>query len=65
VSLFETDGRGMSCRACCIDAHELQAIIPGDQEGVFELARQLRKFLYSAIGNTATGNVLLVYLTKW
>jgi hypothetical protein len=39
------------------------AIIPGDQEGLFKLAVQLRNFLNSVIYNTATGYVLLVYLT--
>jgi hypothetical protein len=29
--------------------------IPGDQEGLFKLAIQLRTFFYSAIYNTATG----------
>jgi hypothetical protein len=39
-------------------------IIPGDQEGLFKLAVQLRNFLNSFIYNTATGYVLLVYLTN-
>jgi hypothetical protein len=39
-------------------------IIPGDQEGLFKLAVQLRKFFNSVIYNTATGYVLLVYLTN-
>jgi hypothetical protein len=38
--------------------------IPGDQEGLFKLAVQLRKFFNSVIYNTATGYVLLVYLTN-
>jgi hypothetical protein len=37
--------------------------IPGDQDGLFKLAIQLRIFFYSAIYNTATGYVLWVYLT--
>jgi hypothetical protein len=39
-------------------------VIPGDQEGLFKLAVQLRKFFNSFIYNTATGYVLLVYLTN-
>jgi hypothetical protein len=39
-------------------------ILPGDQEGLFKLAVQLRIFFYSVIYNTATGYVLLVYLTN-
>jgi hypothetical protein len=35
-------------------------LIPGDQEGLFKLAIQLRTFFYSAIYNTATGYVLWV-----
>jgi hypothetical protein len=38
--------------------------IPGDQEGLFKLAVQLRKFFNSVIYNTATEYVLLVYLTN-
>jgi hypothetical protein len=39
--------------------------IPGDQEeGLFKLAVQLRTFFNSVIYNTATGYVLLVYLTN-
>jgi hypothetical protein len=38
--------------------------IPGDQEGLFKLAVQLRKFFNSVIYNTATGYVLLVYFTN-
>jgi hypothetical protein len=38
--------------------------IPGDQEGLFKLAVQLRKFFNSVIYDTATGYVLLVYLTN-
>jgi hypothetical protein len=38
--------------------------LPGDQEGLFKLAVQLRKFFNSVIYNTATGYVLLVYLTN-
>jgi hypothetical protein len=39
-------------------------IVPGDQEGLFKLAVKLRKFFNSVIYNTATGYVLLVYLTN-
>jgi hypothetical protein len=39
-------------------------LIPGDREGLFKLAVQLRKFFNSVIYNTATGYVLLVYLTN-
>jgi hypothetical protein len=39
-------------------------IIRADQEGLFKLAVQLRKFFNSVIYNTATGYVLLVYLTN-
>jgi hypothetical protein len=39
-------------------------IIPGDQEGLFKLVVQLRKFFNSVIYNTANGYVLLVYLTN-
>jgi hypothetical protein len=38
--------------------------VPGDQEGLFKLVVQLRKFFNSVIYNTATGYVLLVYLTN-
>jgi hypothetical protein len=38
--------------------------LPGDQEGQFKLAVQLRKFFNLVIYNTATGYVLLVYLTN-
>jgi hypothetical protein len=38
--------------------------IPGDQEVLFKLAVQLRKKFNSVIYNTATGYVLLVYLTN-
>jgi hypothetical protein len=38
--------------------------LPGDLEGLFKLAIQLRTFFYSAIYNTATGYVLWVYLTN-
>jgi hypothetical protein len=44
---------------------ETPCIIPGDQEGLFKLAIQLRTFFYSAIYNTATGYVLWVYLTDF
>jgi hypothetical protein len=37
-------------------------IVPGDQEGLFKLAIQLRTCFYSATYNTATGYVLWVYL---
>jgi hypothetical protein len=40
------------------------AKLPGDQEGLFKLAVQLRKCFNSVIYNTATGYVLLVYLTN-
>jgi hypothetical protein len=43
---------------------ELNGFIPGDQEGLFKLAVQLRIFFNSVIYNTATGYVLLVYLTN-
>jgi hypothetical protein len=39
-------------------------MLPGDQEGLFKLAIQLRKFFNWVIYNTATGYVLLVYLTN-
>jgi hypothetical protein len=39
-------------------------LIPGDQEGLFKLAVQLRKFFNSVIYNSATGYVLLVFLTN-
>jgi hypothetical protein len=39
-------------------------LLPGDQEGLFKLAVQLRKFFNSVIYNTATGFVLLVNLTN-
>jgi hypothetical protein len=38
--------------------------IPGDQEGLFKLAVQLRNFFNSIIYNTATGYVSLVYFTN-
>jgi hypothetical protein len=38
--------------------------LPGDQEGLFKLAVQLRNFYNSVIYNTATGYVLLVYFTN-
>jgi hypothetical protein len=44
---------------------ETACIIPGDQEGLFKLAIQLRTIFYSAIYNTATGYVLWVYLTDF
>jgi hypothetical protein len=43
---------------------EYKTILPGDQEGLFKLAVQLRKFFNSVIYNTVTGYVLLVYLTN-
>jgi hypothetical protein len=43
---------------------QVMFILPGDQEGLFKLAVQLRKFFNSVIYNTATGYVLLVYLTN-
>jgi hypothetical protein len=42
----------------------IDILIPGDQKGLFKLAVQLRKFYISVIYNTATGYVLLVYLTN-
>jgi hypothetical protein len=42
----------------------ISSMIPGDQEGMFKLAIQLRKIFNSVIYNTATGYVLLVYLTN-
>jgi hypothetical protein len=39
-------------------------LIPGDQEGLFKLAIQLRTFFNWVSYNTATGYVLLVYLTN-
>jgi hypothetical protein len=39
-------------------------VLPGDQKGLFKLAVQLRNFFNSVIYNTATGYVLLVYLTN-
>jgi hypothetical protein len=39
-------------------------LLSGDQEGLFKLAVQLRKCFNSVIYNTATGYVLLVYLTN-
>jgi hypothetical protein len=39
--------------------------VPGDQDGLFKLAVQLRKFFNSVIyNNTANGYVLLVYFTN-
>jgi hypothetical protein len=43
---------------------KLHWYIPGNQEGLFKLAVQLRIFFNSVIYNTATGYVLLVYLTN-
>jgi hypothetical protein len=40
------------------------SITPGDQEGLFKLVVQLRKFFHSVIYNAATGYVLLVCLTN-
>jgi hypothetical protein len=45
-------------------ASRREFIVPGDQKGLFKLAVQLRKFYISVIYNTATGYVLLVYLTN-
>jgi hypothetical protein len=42
----------------------MSGIVPGDQEGLFKLAVQLRIFVNSVIYNTATEFVLLVYLTN-
>jgi hypothetical protein len=42
----------------------LKIKIPGDQEELFKLAVQLRTIFNSFIYNTATGYVLLVYLTN-
>jgi hypothetical protein len=49
--------------ACYLQALNV-SYIPGDQKGLFKLAVQLRKFYISVIYNTATGYVLLVYLTN-
>jgi hypothetical protein len=46
------------------DLNTIAAKIPGDQEGLFKLAVQLRKIFYSVIYNTPTEYVLLVYLTN-
>jgi hypothetical protein len=46
-----------------IQAQTYVKLLPGDQEGLFKLAIQLTTFFYSAIYNTATRYVLLVYLT--
>jgi hypothetical protein len=35
-------------------------IVPGDQEGLFKLAIQLRTFFYSAIYNTAKINIVKI-----
>jgi hypothetical protein len=43
---------------------EYKTILPGDQEELFKLAVQLRKFFNLVIYNTVTGYVLLVYLTN-
>jgi hypothetical protein len=48
----------------CFENRNRYVILPGDQEGLFKLAVQLRKFFNSVIYNTATGYVLLVYLTN-
>jgi hypothetical protein len=37
-------------------------ILPGDQEGLFKLVVQLRKFFNSVIYNTATGYLCFVGL---
>jgi hypothetical protein len=44
------------------NSKEFETKLPGDQEGLFKLAVQLRNFLNSVIDNTATGYGLLVYL---
>jgi hypothetical protein len=49
---------------CLPNKHLLLEILPGDQKGLFKLAVQLRKFSNSVIYNTATGYVLLAYLTN-
>jgi hypothetical protein len=56
-------GKTISCFCQKEQKHSLDKI-PGDQEGLFKLAVQLRKFFNSVIYNTATGYVLLVYLTN-
>jgi hypothetical protein len=45
----------------------LNTFLQGDQEGLFELAIQLRTFFYSVICNTATVGLFDRYLTstKW
>jgi hypothetical protein len=48
----------------CISYIMKKEMVPGDQKGLFKLAVQLRKFYISVIYNTATGYVLLVYLTN-
>jgi hypothetical protein len=44
--------------------YQFEILVSGDQEGLFKLAVQLRKCFNSVIYNTATGYVLLVYLTN-
>jgi hypothetical protein len=64
-------------KKCCISSRDNSPItrfgrfflyfkikLLGDQEGLFKLTVQLRKFFNSVIYNTATGYVLLVYLTN-
>jgi hypothetical protein len=48
------------CLCRCVYANN----ISGDQEGLFKLAVQLRKKFNWVIYNTATGYVLLIYLTN-
>jgi hypothetical protein len=47
-----------------LQPNQIYGNLPGDQKGLFKLAVQLRKFFNSVIYNTATGYVLLVYLTN-
>jgi hypothetical protein len=51
-------------RLYCLLVFFFNCKVPGDQKGLFKLAVQLRKFYISVIYNTATGYVLLVYLTN-
>jgi hypothetical protein len=55
-----------SCQGLESDGRNFLAaiVLPGDQEGLFKLAVQLRHFFNSVIYNTATGYVLLVYFTN-
>jgi hypothetical protein len=59
--LYVANGRKINSLS---DNFLTKIIIPGDQKGLFKLAVQLRKFSNSVIYNTATGYVLLAYLTN-